>query len=162
MARFEKATFGAGCFWHVQDAFDSIPGVKKTVAGFMGGWLKNPSYTLVCTHLTGHAEVVQVTYDPSKVSYSKLLDIFWTIHDPTQVNRQGLDFGTQYRSVIFFHTKQQERIAEASKKKLEETRKHPRPVATRIEPAKDFWPAEDRHQHYFRKKGVRACPATRI
>lgn len=155
--RQELTTFGGGCFWGVEHAFQHLPGVLKTVAGFMGGHVANPSYEKVCTHTTGHAEVVQVTYDPSKISYEKLLDVFWNEHDPTQLNRQGLDVGDQYRSVIFYHTPEQEKFARAYKQKLAQLEKYQDPIVTLIEPATAFYPAEDYHQQYLHKRGLKTC-----
>lgn len=154
MNKMEKATFGAGCFWHVEDTFRKVNGVSSTTVGYMGGRLKNPTYEDVCTDKTGHAEVVQVEYDPSKVSYEDLLNLFWEIHDPTTLNRQGPDEGTQYRSAIFFHNAEQEKLAKASKEKLQESGKHKRPVVTEIAPASDFWRAEEYHQQYYEKCGI--------
>jgi peptide-methionine (S)-S-oxide reductase len=153
----EKATFGAGCFWGVEAAFREVPGVVDVTAGYEGGHTANPTYRDVCTDLTGHAEVVQLEYDPKRVSYQQLLEVFWSIHDPTQVNRQGPDVGTQYRSVIFFHTPEQERIARASKAALEASGKFRRPIATAIEPAREFYRAEEYHQQYLAKRGVKHC-----
>lgn len=153
----EKATFGAGCFWGVEAAFRQVPGVVSTCVGYMGGTLKNPTYQDVCTDLTGHAEVVQVEYDPAKVSYDDLLDVFWRIHDPTQLNRQGPDFGTQYRSVIFSHTPQQEAAAKASKEKLQRAGTYERPIVTGITPASEFWRAEEYHQRYLEKHNLAQC-----
>ncbi|MCS4537785.1 MAG: peptide-methionine (S)-S-oxide reductase MsrA [Thaumarchaeota archaeon] len=148
----EKATFGAGCFWHVEDAFMKVNGVKSTKVGYMGGSLKNPTYKDVCTDMTGHAEVVQVEYDPSKLSYEELLDVFWSIHDPTTMNRQGPDIGTQYRSAIFVHNKNQEAAARASKTKLQNSGKSKRDIVTAIEPALEFYKAEEYHQQYYEKQ----------
>lgn len=145
----EKATFGAGCFWGVEDSFQKIKGVVSTRVGYMGGTLKNPTYKDVCTDKTGHIEVVQMTYDPSIISYEKLLEIFWSIHDPTQLDRQGPDIGTQYRSVIFYHTKEQKKIAEKSKQKQSKIIK--KEIVTEITPAKEFYPAEEYHQKYLEK-----------
>jgi peptide-methionine (S)-S-oxide reductase len=153
----EKATFGAGCFWGVESTFREIPGVIDAAVGYAGGHTQNPTYKDVCTDRTGHAEVVQVEYDPAKVSYDQLLDVFWASHDPTQVNRQGPDVGTQYRTVIFFHTPEQEQAARASKSKLEAAGRFRRPIATQIEPAPDFFRAEDYHQQYLAKRGLRHC-----
>ena len=147
----QKATFGAGCFWGVEAAFRKVLGVADVAAGYMGGSLENPTYEDVCTGTTGHAEVVQVTYDPDKVSYTELLDVFWRIHDPTQVNAQGPDVGTQYRSVIFYHTEEQKKEAEKSKAELDASGKLKKPVATAIEPASTFWRAEEYHQRYAEK-----------
>ena len=153
----EKATFGAGCFWGVESFFRQVPGVIDAVVGYAGGTVANPTYKQVCTDRTGHAEVVEVEFDPQKVSYDKLLDVFWNSHDPTQVNRQGPDTGTQYRTVIFFHTPEQERAARASKAKLEASGKFRRPIATAIEPAQEFYRAEEYHQQYLAKRGLRHC-----
>ena len=155
--KLEKATFGAGCFWHVEDAFLKVPGVVSTEVGFEGGRTENPSYRDVCTHTTGHAEVTEVTYDPSKVSYDDLLNVFWEMHDPTTMNRQGPDVGDQYRSVIFFHSKEQEAAAKASKEKMEKSGKFRKPIVTQIVPAEKFWRAEEYHQKYFQKTGQKAC-----
>ncbi|MGC9318653.1 MAG: peptide-methionine (S)-S-oxide reductase MsrA [Armatimonadota bacterium] len=152
----EKATFGAGCFWGVEEAFRRVPGVEGTAVGYMGGDVENPTYEQVCTDRTGHAEVVQVTFDPARISYEELLEVFWRIHDPTQVNRQGPDVGKQYRSVIFCHTPEQERLARASKQRLAESGEYDRPIATAIEPAGTFWRAEEYHQQYHAKR--RAAP----
>jgi peptide-methionine (S)-S-oxide reductase len=149
-----KATFGAGCFWHVEDTFRKVNGVSSTTVGYMGGWLKNPTYEDVCTDKTEHAEVVQVEYDPSKVSYEDLLNLFWEIHDPTTLNRQGPDEGTQYRSAIFSHNAEQQKLAKASKEMLQESGKYKRPIVTEIAPATDFWRAEDYHQQYYEKCGI--------
>ncbi len=153
----QKATFAGGCFWGVEDAFMQVPGVVSTRVGYTGGHMESPSYKDVCSDETGHAEAVEVTYDPSKVSYEKLLDIFWSLIDPTQVDRQGPDFGSQYRSVIFFHTPEQAAAANASKKQLADSGKYRRPIATAIEPAATFWPAEDYHQQYLKKRGLGSC-----
>jgi peptide-methionine (S)-S-oxide reductase len=153
----EKATFAAGCFWGVEAAFQEVEGVKVTAVGYMGGTLENPTYRDVCTDRTGHAEVVQVEFDPDEVTYSKLLDVFWSIHDPTTMNRQGPDIGIQYRSAIFFHTPEQEAAAGASKKRLEESGKYQRPIITEIVPASTFWMAEDYHQQYLEKRGLHSC-----
>jgi len=153
----EKATFGAGCFWGVEAAFRHVEGVLSTSVGYMGGTLKNPTYQDVCTDRTGHAEVVEVEYDLFKVSYDELLKVFWANHDPTTLNRQGPDIGTQYRSVIFFHTPQQEAAAKAAKERLQASGKYKRPVVTEIVPAADFWRAEDYHQQYLEKRGLAHC-----
>ena len=150
-----KATFGAGCFWHVELEFSKVKGVSKTEVGFMGGRFKNPSYKFVCTSLTGHAEVCQVTYDPKKVSYEKLLEVFWKNHDPTQKNRQGWDIGTQYRSVIFYHTENQRKLAEKSMDKQQ--KKIKKEIVTQIKPAGEFYKAEEYHQKYLEKKGAKTC-----
>ena len=153
----EKATYGAGCFWGVEAAFRQVPGVIDTAVGYSGGTMENPTYRDVCTDKTGHAEVVQVRYDPAKVSYDQLLDVFWKAHDPTQVNRQGPDYGTQYRTAIFFHTPEQEAAAKASKQRLEKSGKFSRPIATEITPAGTFYKAEDYHQRYLEKRGLAQC-----
>ena len=151
----ETATFGAGCFWGVEEAFRQIPGVVDTAVGYLGGHTKNPTYKDVCTDETGHAEVVQVTYDPQKVNYEQLLDVFWSSHDPTTMNRQGPDIGTQYRSAIFFHSPEQERIARASQQKVQPRLR--RPIVTEITPATTFYRAEEYHQKYLAKRGMSHC-----
>ena len=153
----EKATFGAGCFWGVEAAFRQIKGVKATAVGYMGGRLNDPTYQDVCTDRTGHAEVVQVEYDPSEVSYEELLCVFWDNHDPTTLNRQGPDTGTQYRSVIFYHTPEQEAVAKASKDALAKSGRYKRPIVTEITAAPEFWRAEDYHQQYLEKRGLAHC-----
>jgi peptide-methionine (S)-S-oxide reductase len=153
----EIATFGAGCFWGIEAAFRRVPGVLDATVGYSGGRTENPSYQDVCTDTTGHAEVVQVTFDPEKLSYDQLLNTFWTIHDPTQVNRQGPDYGKQYRTAIFFHTPEQEAAAKKSKQALEANGKLRRPVATEITPAGPFWRAEEYHQRYLEKRGAASC-----
>jgi len=153
----ETATFGAGCFWGVEAAFRKIEGVLETAVGYSGGHYDNPTYKDVCSGRTGHAEVVRVTFDPERVTYGDLLEVFWKIHDPTQVNRQGPDVGYQYRSVVFFHSPAQEKAAVESKKALEESGKYSRPIATSIEPAAKFWKAEEYHQQYLEKKGLASC-----
>ena len=153
----EKATFGAGCFWGVEATFREIPGVLDAVSGYMGGTLDNPTYEDVCTDRTGHAEVVQVTFDPAKVSYERILDAFWKLHDPTQVNRQGPDFGKQYRSAIFFHSPEQEAAAKAAKERLQKSGAYSKPIATEITPASTFWRAEEYHQRYLEKRGLKHC-----
>jgi peptide-methionine (S)-S-oxide reductase len=152
-----KATFGAGCFWGVEEEFRKVPGVRDTAVGYSGGRLENPTYEDVCTDRTGHAEVVEVEYDPARVSYETLLDVFWNGHNPTQLNRQGPDVGTQYRSAIFFHTPEQEAAARASKERLEKSGRFPRPIVTEISPAQRFWRAEDYHQRYLEKRGLGSC-----
>jgi peptide-methionine (S)-S-oxide reductase len=152
-----KATFGAGCFWGVEEEFRKVKGVRETAVGYSGGALQHPTYEDVCTDRTGHAEVVEVDYDSEEVSFDTLLDVFWNGHDPTQLNRQGPDVGTQYRSVIFFHTPEQEAAARASKERLEKSGRYRRPVVTRIEPAQTFWRAEDYHQRYLEKRGLGSC-----
>ncbi len=153
----EKATFGAGCFWGVEVAFRQLEGVADTAVGYSGGSLENPTYRDVCTDRTGHAEVVEVTFDPSRVSYERLLDVFWDNHDPTTLNRQGLDVGTQYRSVIFFHTGEQEAAARKSKAKQESSGRFRRPIVTEIVSATAFYRAEEYHQRYLEKKGLATC-----
>jgi len=153
----EIATFGAGCFWGIEAAFRRVPGVLDAAVGYSGGRTENPSYQDVCTDTTGHAEVVQVTFDPEKLSYDQLLDVFWTIHDPTQVNRQGPDYGRQYRTAIFFHSPEQEAAAKKSKQALEASGKMRRPIATEITPAAPFWRAEEYHQRYLEKRGAASC-----
>jgi peptide-methionine (S)-S-oxide reductase len=153
----ERATFGAGCFWGVEAVFRQVEGVVGTAVGYMGGTLTNPTYKDVCTDRTGHAEVVQVEYDPSKVLYDQLLNVFWENHDPTTLNRQGPDVGTQYRSVIFFHTPQQEAAAKVSKERLRASGKYKRPIVTDIVPAAEFWRAEEYHQQYLEKRGLAHC-----
>jgi peptide-methionine (S)-S-oxide reductase len=153
----EKATFGAGCFWGVEAAFRQVKGVISTAVGYMGGSQKDPTYQDVCTDRTGHAEVVQVEFDPSQVSYEELLRVFWENHDPTTLNRQGPDVGTQYRSAIFFHTPEQQVAAKASKEALAHSGRYKRPVVTEIVPAPEFWRAEDYHQQYLEKRGLAHC-----
>jgi peptide-methionine (S)-S-oxide reductase len=153
----EKATFGAGCFWGVEAAFRQIKGVVSTAVGYMGGTLQHPSYQDVCTDRTGHAEVVQVEFDPALVSYQDLLRVFWENHDPTTLNRQGPDVGTQYRSVIFFHTPEQEAAAKASKDALAKSAMYRRPIVTEIQSAAEFWQAEEYHQQYLEKRGLAHC-----
>jgi peptide-methionine (S)-S-oxide reductase len=150
----ETATFGAGCFWGVESVFEQVDGVVATKVGYTGGFTEAPSYEDVCSHRTGHAEAVEVTFDPARVSYDKLLDIFWMNHDPTQVNRQGPDVGDNYRTVIFYHSPEQEAAAIASKKRLEESGRYKRPIATEIVPAGTFWDAEEYHQKYFSRRGI--------
>ncbi len=152
-----KATFGAGCFWGVEAAFRQVEGVRATAVGFMGGTLEHPSYRDVCTDQTGHAEVVDIEFDPTRVKYEDLLGVFWEVHDPTQMNRQGPDVGTQYRSVIFFHSPAQEAAAKDSKKRLEESGHYQRPIVTQIVPAGQFWRAEEYHQQYLEKRGLAHC-----
>ena len=153
----EKATFGAGCFWGIEAAFRKVKGVKTAAVGYSGGTLTNPTYEDVCAGLTGHAEVVQVSYEQAEVSYQELLDVFWEIHDPTTLNRQGPDVGTQYRSAIFFHTPEQEAAARASKESLEASGRYQRPVVTEITPAAEFYRAEEYHQQYLEKRGQAHC-----
>jgi peptide-methionine (S)-S-oxide reductase len=157
MTQLEKATFGAGCFWGVEVAFRRVPGVVDATAGYLGGTLPNPTYQDVCTGRTGHAEVVEVTYDPTRVSYEDLLNVFWTSHDPTTLNRQGPDRGTQYRSAIFYHTEAQKAAASASKERWDSSGKFPRPIVTEITPASTFYRAEEYHQRYLEKRGLASC-----
>jgi peptide-methionine (S)-S-oxide reductase len=153
----EKATFGAGCFWGVEAAFRQIPGVTATAVGYMGGSMNNPTYRDVCTDETGHAEVVEVQFDPSRVSYEQMLNTFWENHNPTTLNRQGPDVGSQYRSAIFVHSPEQEATAKLSKEKLQTSGKFARPIVTEIVPAKEFYVAEDYHQQYLEKRGLSHC-----
>ena len=152
-----KATFAAGCFWGVEATFRQLPGVTSTRVGYTGGKLENPTYKDVSTDQTGHAEAVEVEYDPAKVSYERLMQVFWENHDPTQLNRQGPDWGTQYRSAIFFHNPEQEAAAKASKEALEKSGKFTRKIVTQIVPATTFYPAEDYHQQYLEKRGLTTC-----
>ena len=152
-----KATFAAGCFWGVEATFRQIPGVTSTRVGYTGGELVNPTYKDVCGDGTGHAEAVEVEFDPSKVSYDQLLNVFWENHDPTQLNRQGPDWGKQYRSAIFFHSPEQEQLARASKEKLQASGHFRRPIVTQIVPAVTFYEAEDYHQQYLEKRGLASC-----
>lgn len=152
-----KATFAAGCFWGVEAAFRQIDGVTATTVGYSGGDTTNPTYKEVCTDTTGHAEVVQVEYDPDRVSYETLLDLFWSNHDPTQLNRQGPDVGTQYRSAIYYHDDEQKAAAAASKEKLESGGRHGQRIVTEITQAQEFYPAEDYHQQYLEKRGLASC-----
>lgn len=149
----EKATFGAGCFWGVESFFLEVPGVSDVVSGYAGGHVDNPTYRQVCSSATGHAEVVDVTFDPAKVEYGRLVDLFFKMHNPTQINRQGPDVGTQYRSVIFTHSPEQKRIAQDKKDALNASGKFAQPIATAVEDAQPFWPAEDYHQRYLEKNG---------
>jgi len=149
-----KATFGAGCFWHVEDLFQKTKGVTSTKAGYTGGNLTNPTYEEVCTDKTGHAEAVEVEYDPNEISYDELLEIFWNNHDPTSLNRQGPDVGIQYRSSIFFHDESQKQTAQKSKEKLNSSGKFSKSIVTEIAPSPEFYKAEDYHQKYFQKHGL--------
>lgn len=153
----EKATFGAGCFWGVEEAFRQLPGVASTAVGYSGGTLENPTYRDVCTGRTGHAEVVQVEFDPSKVTYEELLAVFWAVHDPTTLNRQGPDVGTQYRSAVFFHSPVQQAAANASKEKCQASDRYKRPIVTEIAPVSAFYRAEEYHQQYIAKGGRSGC-----
>jgi len=149
-----KATFAAGCFWHVEDLFRKTKGVKSTQVGYTGGKLTNPTYEEVCTDKTGHVEAVQVEYDPDKVSYNDLLKIFWENHDPTTLNRQGPDVGSQYRSAVFYHDESQKQEAEKSKEELEESGHYQKPIVTEVAPVPEFYKAEEYHQKYFQKHGL--------
>ena len=151
------ASFAAGCFWGVEAAFRQVEGVLDTAVGYAGGRLENPTYEDVCSGRTGHAETVEVEYDPARVSYDQLLDVFWENHDPTTLNRQGPDVGEQYRSAIFFHTTEQQAAATASKAKLEDSGKYKRPIVTQIQPASKFYRAEEYHQRYLEKHGLAHC-----
>jgi peptide-methionine (S)-S-oxide reductase len=150
----QRATFAAGCFWGVESAFRQLPGVLATAVGYTGGHTKDPTYKEVCSGGTGHAEAVTVEFDPAKISYEQLLDVFWDIHDPTQYNRQGPDYGSQYRTAIFTHGPEQEKAARESKERLNKSGKFKRPVVTEIVPAPEFYMAEDYHQQYFEKRGM--------
>ncbi len=151
------ATFGAGCFWGVEEAFRNTQGVTETAVGYMGGHLENPGYQAVCTDRTGHAEVVQIQFDPSQIDYERLLEIFWQLHDPTTLNRQGPDVGTQYRSAVFYHDQAQQDAAASMKERLQAGGRFRRPIVTEITPASTFWRAEEYHQKYFQKNGGAGC-----
>jgi peptide-methionine (S)-S-oxide reductase len=153
----EKATFGAGCFWGVEETFRHVKGVVSTAVGYMGGTFASPTYEAVCTNKTGHAEVVQVEYDPAQVAYEELLKVFWENHDPTTLNRQGPDVGTQYRSAVFYHTPEQKAAALASKEQLQQQGSFGRPIVTEFSPASTFWRAEEYHQQYLEKHGRSHC-----
>jgi peptide-methionine (S)-S-oxide reductase len=153
----EKATFGAGCFWGVEATFRAVQGVTSATVGYAGGKMQNPTYEDVCSDDTGHAEVVQVEFDPEQVRYRDLLNVFWTNHDPTTLNRQGPDVGTQYRSVVFYHSDEQKAAAEEVKAELDRSGRFRRPIVTQIEAAPPFWPAEDYHQRYLEKRGLAQC-----
>ena len=153
----EKATFGAGCFWGVEETFRKIDGVTSAAVGYAGGRTENPTYEDVCSHETGHAEVVEIEFDPAKVSYRQLLEVFWSNHNPTTLNRQGPDVGDQYRSVIFYHSPEQRATAEASKEELKKSGRFRRPIVTQIEPAPKFYRAEEYHQRYLEKRGLSHC-----
>jgi peptide-methionine (S)-S-oxide reductase len=152
-----KATFGAGCFWGVELRFQQVPGVIEIAVGYEGGKFDQPSYRDVCTDATGHAEVVEIDYDPEKVSYQQLLDLFFELHDPTQLNRQGPDWGTQYRSVVFFHSPEQEKAAKETIARLTAEKRFPKPIVTQVVPAQTFWRAEEYHQKYLEKRGAASC-----
>jgi peptide-methionine (S)-S-oxide reductase len=156
-SNMEKATFAAGCFWGVEAAFRRVKGVTTTTVGYTGGTMENPTYHDVCTDRTGHAEAVLVKYDPAQVAYEELLQVFWENHDPTTLNRQGPDAGSQYRSAIFYHTPQQEAAARASKERLEQSGRYHRPIVTQIVPSAPFYRAEDYHQQYLEKRGQASC-----
>jgi peptide-methionine (S)-S-oxide reductase len=154
----QTATFAAGCFWDVEEEFRKVKGVKSTIVGYTGGWFDSPSYEHVCTDRTGHAEAIQIMYDPKDISYEELLKVFWSIHNPTTKNRQGFDYGTQYRSAIFYHTSQQEEIARKSKEELERSgRFKNKRIVTEIIPAATFYKAEEHHQKYYQKRGGGSC-----
>jgi peptide-methionine (S)-S-oxide reductase len=153
----EKATFGAGCFWGVEETFRNLKGVTSTAVGYAGGTKSNPTYEDVCTDRSGHAEVVQLEFNPAEISYDQLLEVFWSNHNPTTLNRQGPDVGTQYRSVIFYHSAEQKAVAEASKERLQNSGRFSRPIVTAIEPAPEFWRAEEYHQQYLKKRGQTHC-----
>ncbi len=155
--KYEKASFASGCFWGVEATFRDLKGVVSTSVGYMGGSTEDPTYGDVCSGSTGHAETVQIIYDPTKISYEKLLETFWNKHDPTTKNRQGPDVGSQYRSIIFYHNEEQKKLAIESKKKLDESGKYNQPIVTEIIPAPKFYPAEDYHQQYLEKRGRKFC-----
>jgi peptide-methionine (S)-S-oxide reductase len=157
MTDTRKATFGAGCFWGVEVAFRQVPGVLNAEAGYEGGSLTNPSYEDVCTGRTGHAEVVEVTFDPAGVSYEQLVDVFFTHHDPTTLNRQGPDRGTQYRSAIFYHDEEQRGVAEAARERWNRSGRWRSPIVTEVTPASTFYRAEEYHQRYLEKRGMASC-----
>lgn len=158
MFNLQTATFGAGCFWHVEEAFRNLDGVVETQVGYMGGTKENPTYEEVCSDKTRHAEVVQLKFDPDRITYQQLLKKFWSTHDPTQINQQGPDIGSQYRSVIFYHDKNQQHLADASVRELGISSKYAKPIATKLEPAGTFYKAEDYHQKYLAKRGLSTCP----
>jgi len=155
---YETALFAAGCFWHVEQVFSDTPGVISTDVGYTGGTTENPTYKMVCTDKTGHAEAVQVVFDPNRISYSQLLEVFWKMHDPTQLNRQGPDLGSQYRSVIFYYSPQQRQAALDSKAKLDASGKFSKPIVTQIVPAGEFYRAEEYHQQYYKKHRLTCAP----
>jgi peptide-methionine (S)-S-oxide reductase len=157
-ANLEKAAFAAGCFWHVEADFRKVKGVKDAAVGYMGGHTENPTYEEVHSGKTGHAETVELTFDPSVLSYEQLLDVFWDLHDPTTPNRQGPDVGHQYRSVIFYYNDEQRKEAEESKQRLQESGKYKNKIVTEIVPAPRFWRAEEYHQRYLEKRGLAVCP----
>lgn len=153
----ETATFAAGCFWGIEQRFRQVPGVLDVIVGYTGGSVKNPTYQMVCSHSTGHAEAVQISFDPAQVSYEELLNVFWNCHTPTQLNRQGPDIGTQYRSAIFYHTETQKKLAESTKLALDKSGKFHTPIVTQIAPSEIFYKAEEYHQRYFEKHGGGHC-----
>ena len=153
----QKATFGAGCFWGVEAAFQNVNGVTATAVGYEGGSTDNPTYEQVCRDSTGHAEVIEIDFDPGVVSYERLLELFWSMHDPTTLNRQGPDFGTQYRSAVFFHSPEQQAAATALKESLDQSGRFAKPIVTEITPASTFYRAEDYHQKYLEKRGMASC-----
>ena len=155
--KLETATFAAGCFWQVEETFRELKGVKSTLVGYTGGAMKNPTYEDVCSGTTGHAEAMQITYDPAEISYEELLTVFWENHDPTTPNRQGPDIGEQYRSVIFYHTPEQKKLAEKSKAGLEKSGRYRNKIVTQIVPATTFYQAEEYHQQYLKKRGLKVC-----
>lgn len=155
--QLQIATFAAGCFWGVEEAFARLKGVKSTMAGYTGGWLQNPKYKDVCNHDTGHAEAVQIQFDPNEVSYEELLDVFWSIHDPTTKNRQGPDIGSQYRSMIAFHTLDQEALARKSIEELRKSARFRNEIVTEVVPASTFYKAEEYHQRYYQRRGESSC-----
>ncbi len=153
----EKATFAAGCFWGVEARFQQLPGVIATAVGYEGGSLANPTYQQVCTDRTGHAEAVEIEFDPSKIGYQQLLDEFFALHDPTQLNRQGPDWGAQYRSVVFYHSPEQEKTAKETIARLTAEKRFSKPIVTQVVPAETFWRAEEYHQKYLEKRGALSC-----
>ena len=153
----QKATFAAGCFWGVESVFRKIPGVVSTRVGYTGGHTQNPTYPEVCTDKTGHAEAIEIIFDPNKISYAELLNVFWENHNPTTLNRQGPDIGTQYRSAIFYHNAEQAKIAQDSKRALQKSAKFSKPIVTEISPATEFYPAEEYHQNYCEKNHINHC-----
>lgn len=157
MENTQKATFAAGCFWGVEELFRTTPGVLKTTSGYTGGQTENPNWRLVCQDTTGHAEAVEIEFDPNQISYQQLLSIFWKNHNPTTLNRQGPDYGSQYRSVIFYHTPEQKTLAETSLQELEDSRIWINPIVTQIVPAVKFYPAEEHHQQFLAKRGAKSC-----
>ena len=156
-SELEKATFGAGCFWQVEEDFHHIDGVRETEVGYEGGTFENPNYETVCADRTGHAEVVEITYDPTKATYEQLLELFWKSHNPTTLNKQGPDVGPQYRSVVFYHNEEQKEKAEKSKQEIEKSGRWKNPIVTQIVPAMTFWKAEEYHQKYLHKRGLSSC-----